>query len=84
VSSYGDYGVPYRIKAVLVLFVGLWIRVLASDSSEVCCFGSWLCFPLFYAQMHLHTFLNQHLWLPLDNGHILMLVRVCISILCRI
>jgi hypothetical protein len=77
-------GAPCRIKAVLVLFVGPSIHVLASDSPEVCCFGSWLCFPWFYAQMHLHTFLDQHLWNLLDNGPILMLVRVCISILCKI
>jgi hypothetical protein len=65
-------GVPCRIKAVLVLLVGLWIHELASDSPEECCLGSWLCFTWFYAQMHLHIFLDQHMWNPLDNGLILM------------
>jgi hypothetical protein len=61
--------------------VSLHLRCVSSLIRPV---GSCLCFLPFYAQNHLHTFSDQHLWNPLDNDPILMLARAFIPLLCRI
>jgi len=49
--------------------------VLSPDSPEVCFLGSCLRFSLFHAQMHLHIFLDEHIWNSLDKYSISNIIQ---------